>query len=528
MSSSGPGPARIIQWALAVAGVAAASWTVGQWGAGQPVGFETSGGALVLDGALTMPAGSWASFSDGVGIEVSLAGRSRSLDLLYGPLDELVYYAHVGEAVAFSDTTDGKHPRHYLSIHNDRGDVIGQGCYAQSFASGTVAFDCEPPLTFNQGPGCRAVAEPSVKRGCRPAPMGIYAREPLQVTGVSVDGAPVALAGETSDRRAAAQVAGLGIASVALLGPAAFYLLLLAPAAGSLGATLGVPAASLLWLLFGAGASERLFGGSGWRRALAGLACLMAVGMAGRTWSETLQPLGVEATASDNAVLARALEATTGISEYLGKVNQAVKFYRPAMRELPDDKPLVVTLGSSSTGGNQPRGFWPGFLMDALPEAHVQTLAWGGSTTWHMRKLLDELEVKADACVIFMGHNDTIASTPRQSLASMERGDPPQSRLFVPPVPLPDAEENLRALANDHCEVFIGMEEYSIGREDDLDAYAAMMDRMPEMHYLDVAELLRQRPSGQVMSDPVHPNVVGSRIIGERVAEELRVLLALE
>jgi len=523
MSGSKLGAGRVLQWALALAGVAAAAYTVGRWGAGRPVGFQASENVQVAGGELLLPAGSWASFGEGVGISATLP----SMDLLYGRLDDLRYYAHVGEKVAFGDKSEGEHPRHYLSIHGDDGEVTGQGCYGSYFShGGTVTFSCDPPLIFSMGPGCRAIAEPVMRQGCRPASMGVYAREDLRLSAVSVDGAPVALVGETMDRQAAGQALGLGLVSVALLGPAAFYLLLLAPASGALGG-LGLPAASLIWLLYAAGASERLFGGKGWRRILAGLVCVGALFLAGRTWSATLKPLGVEATASDNAVLARALDATTGLSEYLGKVQQAVKFYEPALRELPEDKPLVVTLGSSSSGGNQPRGFWPGFLKDALPEAHVQTLAWGGSTSWHMRKLLDALEVKADACVIFMGHNDTIASTPRQSLAAMERGDPPQSSLFVPPVPLPEAEENLRALAEEHCEVFVGMEEYSIGREEDLDAYAAMMDAMPEVHYLDAAALLRQRPSGQVMADPVHPNVVGSRIIGERVAEELRVLLEL-
>ena len=60
------------------------------------------------------------------------------------------------------------------------------------------------------------------------------------------------------------------------------------------------------------------------------------------------------------------------------------------------------------------------------------------------------------------------------------------------------------------------------------DAYAEMMDRMPEVHYLDVAELLRQRPSSKVMADPVHPSLPGARIIALRVAEELRTLGVLD
>ena len=217
----------------------------------------------------------------------------------------------------------------------------------------------------------------------------------------------------------------------------------------------------------------------------------------------------------------RGRRSVPGLDAYERKVDQAVEFYRPKLANRPKDKPLVVTLGSSSTGGNNPKGFWPQFLDQELPDAHVQTLAWGGATSWHMVKILERLDVQADACVLFMGHNDTIQAVPGQSLASLERGDPPYSDAFVPPVPLPEAQVNMRALSR-RCGVFIGMEEYSIGREEDLEGYAAMMDRMPEVLYLDVATPLSERPRSQMMIDSVHPSPAGQRLIGSLVAEELR------
>ena len=66
------------------------------------------------------------------------------------------------------------------------------------------------------------------------------------------------------------------------------------------------------------------------------------------------------------------------------------------------------------------------------------------------------------------------------------------------------------------------MEEYSIGREKDLDAYAAMMDRMPEVVYLDAASELAARPQSQMMVDSVHPSPAGQRLLGRLVAEQLR------
>lgn len=511
--------ARALQWTLAVAGALAAAWTVGAWGAGRPAGLLSYGGEVTAgDGALLLGEGAWVSLGYGTELTVQLSLDGRTLDLLQGDGADLYHFAHIeGGGV---------------TIHDASGEALSTGGTIEGLRPGgaSVRFACEPPLVVEVDGRLVERAEPArrarANRSCSPLPLGVRAVTPLRLEGVTIDGERIPIAGTAMDTRGAITTGAAVLATAAALGPAGFAVLLLSPLTGLL-AGFGVPPLSGLWLLYGAGASERLVGGEGWRRLAAGGLCLLSLGMAGWIWLGSIGPIGIEATDSENVLVSGALKATMGLGAYQAKVDQAVEYYGPQLARWDGQKPLVVTLGSSSTGGNHPQGFWPSILRSELPSVHVQTLAWGGATSWHMRKILDALEVQADVCVLFMGHNDTIASTPRQSIASLERGEPPYSEGFVPPVPLPEAEENLRYMATHHCRHFVGMEEYSIGREADLDAYAEMMDRMPEVSYLDVAGPLSQRPASQMMVDPVHPSPAGQVVVGELAAERVRELLDL-
>ncbi len=501
---------RAIHWGLALLGVLVAAFSVGLSGSGVPIGLQDSVGELRVEGGtLLMPAGSFASFGEGTSIEIQLRMRDSELDLTHGSLEQLHHFAHLGER---------------MGIHDKLGAALGRG-HPQAWpdAASTIRFACRPPLNLTLDGHGVEIAEPV--GGCPRAPMGVRATSDLRVERVVVDDVEVPLQGTRLAARPTAAVLLGGLLSLAALGPAAFVLLVLMPAVG-LVEPLGLPAASAAWLLYGAGASMALTQGPRWRRALAALACVGSMGMAGQAFLGTIGPIGLEAADADNVTMARVLETTLGLDAYERKVDQALEFYGPQLRARPAGKPLIVTLGSSSTGGNNPKGFWPETLGRELPEAHVQTLAWGGATSWHMRRILDGLAVRADACVIFMGHNDTLPSVPGQSIGSLERGEPPYSTVFVPPVPLDEAEENLVAMA-EHCALFVGMEEYSIGREEDLGDYAALMDRLPQVLYLDVASTLRARPESQVMIDSVHPSPVGQQLIGRQVAELLRSQMGL-
>ncbi len=497
-----------IQWGLSILGVLVAAVTLGLSGGGVPSGLQDTVGELrVEEGQLLMPAGSYASFGEGNSIEVQARMKGVELDLTHGTLDELHHFAHIRERIG---------------IHDSKGTSLGRG-HPQPWPeeSSSVRFTCRPHLTLEVNGAGVEIAEPV--KGCPRAPMGVRATTEVRLEKVSIDAVEVPLQGSSLDLSKAALVLVGGLLSLALLGPSAFVLLCLMPGVG-LVEPLGLPAASAAWLLYGAGASMALTRGPSRRQVLAGLACLLALGLAGRSFVQTIGPIGLEATDADNVAVARVLETTMGLDAYQHKVDLAVDFYRPKLAARPKDKPLVVTLGSSSTGGNDPRGFWPEMLGKRLPEAHTQTLAWGGATSWHMRQVLKRLNVHAEACVIFMGHNDTLPSVPGQSIASLERKEEPYSESFVAPVPLVEAEDNLAAIA-EHCGVLVAMEEYSIGREEDLSAYAAMLVRMPQVLYLDGASQLRKRPSSVVMVDSVHPSPAGQAILGELVADTLRPML---
>jgi lysophospholipase L1-like esterase len=514
---------KALRWALAIAGAAACAVTAGRLDVGAPLGLTTRlGEARVVDGELWVQEGAWLVFGEGTAIEVELPLHERELDITMGPPDDVAYFAHVTPEL--------------LSLHDGSGAALRPGYSPKEVPNepASVGLRCGPPLMLDyRARKVEMVDADRVlnhqDRKCRPVPLGVRAGTDLRLTAVRVDGKDWPIEGLALDRAVAGSVAAGLAALVALLGPAGFPVLLLAPAAPLLEglAGLGLPAAAALWLLVGAGASERLVGGAGWRRWLGALVSAIGLVMAVRSFVATIGPIGIEALDSENTVVASALEATMGIEAYRSKIETAVEYYSPQLARRDPDKPLVVTLGSSSTGGNHPEGFWPGVLAEQLPEVYVQTLAWGGATSWHMVRILRAFDLRPDACVIYMGHNDTLHSMPGQSLASLERGDPPYSDTFVAPVPLPEARENLAEIG-ERCGLFVGMQEYSVGREAELAEYAALMEALPGVHYLDVTPILSARPYSQMMVDPVHPSFAGQELIGARVAEELRALMALE
>jgi hypothetical protein len=504
---------KALRWALAITGAAACAVTAGRLDVGAPLGLTTRlGEARVVDGELWVQEGAWLVFGEGTAIEVELPLHERELDVTMGPPDDVAYFAHVRPI--------------RLSLHDGDGTTLRPGYSPPQLAARPVAVGlrCAPPLELLfEGRqvdmvDAGAAFDPKTHK-CRPVPLGVRAGTDLRLTAVRIDGKDWPIEGLGTQWVAAAQVAGGLAALLALLGPAGFPALLVSPAAPLVGglAGMGVPAAVALWLLVGLGALERLVWGAGWRRAaglLVGLGCL---GMAARS---------LAAAPAGERLLAGALEATLSIDTYRAKADEAVAWYRPRLAAVDPGKPLVVALGSSSSGGNKSGGFWPGVLQSELPEVYVQSLAWGGATSWHMVRVLEDLDLRPDACVFYMGHNDTMASIPGQSLASLERGDPPYSDAFVPPVTLEEAGDNFAALA-ERCGVFVGMQERSVGREQTLAAYAEVLKATDGVHYLDVAAVLRARPDSEMMVDEIHPTFVGQRLIGERVAEELRPLLGL-
>ena len=179
--------------------------------------------------------------------------------------------------------------------------------------------------------------------------------------------------------------------------------------------------------------------------------------------------------------------------------------------------------GSSSSGGNQPEGFWPDHLGRSLPEATVQTLAWGGSTSWHMREILVGLDVRPDVCVLYMGHNDTLRSAPGRSIQQIA-DEAPAGEGFVAPVSHAEARENVRVMA-ERCGAFLLVPEYSVGRESEVSAWRDAILEQGGIEVHEAAPLLKSRPYAEMMIDDVHPSLEAQKLMGEELAPVVRALL---
>lgn len=282
---------------------------------------------------------------------------------------------------------------------------------------------------------------------------------------------------------------------------------------------LGLPAMAGLGLTLGAsgvaGATQR----SGARRGFGALVATGGLLGAAALVIQANGPTGVEAARSER--VAQALARRVSIDSFRYKVDAAVAAIGPNLAKRPPDKKLLLALGSSSTGGSGSGSFWPEQVARRLPQLHAENLAVGGATTWHIRRILDGLAVRADVCVLYAGHNDTLATLPGISLAALERGEAPSGDRFVSPVPIDDARANIAAMTR-WCEHTLVMQELSIGREAEMAKYAEMLRTVPGVAWADGAARLAQAPRSVAMLDPVHPTARGHEILGEFVAEQVR------
>jgi hypothetical protein len=223
--------------------------------------------------------------------------------------------------------------------------------------------------------------------------------------------------------------------------------------------------------------------------------------------------------------IAKLLWSTMDIEKYRAKTTDAAKRYAGSFRGRDSSRPLVVALGSSSSGGfsgtQDPNArFWPSVVQDGHPHLDVVSLAVGGATTWHMGGLLDELDIQPAVCILYIGHNDGQRSSPRQSLASLERGEVPQDDGFVAWVSLDEARQNIEKMKL-RCSHVLAMQEYSVGNERQMEEYAKMLSRISGITYADGAAQLESQ-SIQVMHDEIHPNNQGQHILGLFVSEKIQ------
>ncbi|MCP4807266.1 MAG: SGNH/GDSL hydrolase family protein [Proteobacteria bacterium] len=502
---------RPIPLAAAALGVLVASVSVAWLGGGSLDGLGEHGGGITWqDDALRLEEGAWLRLGVGTQAEVTTPMAGRAFDLAHGSHEQPRQFTRI----------DGEN----ISIHAGDGQMISalERYPRASEAPHTVVFSCKPPLTTVIDGANVVIAEP-VKTGsesCPDAPLYLRAVTGLQVTGLAVDGVPLEVAPSLFEPVSGLVALAVGLVGLAALGPSALALLLLAPLAPLI-EPFGIPGRAFIWMLFAAGCSMRILEG-GWRRWAALALTLFALAAGGRELLISLTPDGLTAGSEQDAGVAEVVVVTMGIRAFENKVDEAVRFYGPSVRS--PRSPLVVTFGSSSSGGNQPAGFWPDHLGRALPQAQVQTLAWGGATSWHMRSTLERLDIRPDVCVMYMGHNDTNLSVPGRSIAAIERGDAQTAEGFVAPVTLDEARDNAQALA-DRCDGLVIGGEYSVGREDDVNAWLAAVSQVEGVVVVDVSSVLKERPFDEMMVDAVHPSPEGQRRVAEVFAPAVESLL---
>ena len=221
--------------------------------------------------------------------------------------------------------------------------------------------------------------------------------------------------------------------------------------------------------------------------------------------------------------VAHTTHALFDVTAYMQKVERAVSFYRDPIRTRPKDRKLILVLGGSSTGGmsHQKQHFWPYHLQKKMPNYHVQSLALGGATTWHISKILQKLGVKAEYCLLYSGHNDRMQSSPRQSLAQLENGIQPQSSGFTPWVLPSELPTYLDIMAN-HCEQIFAMEEYVVSDGKTLDDFIRALKVHPKVNYIPIAEELSKKDNRKIMRDDIHFQPYGHQIFAEILYEKLK------
>ena len=228
---------------------------------------------------------------------------------------------------------------------------------------------------------------------------------------------------------------------------------------------------------------------------------------------------------------AMVLHQTVGISKYMKKVDRVVQTYKHLLERRDRDKPLIVIMGSSSSGGesvlHSPKmKFWPLVLQELLPETHVQSIAMGGATSWHMRHALLKLHVNPEVCILYMGHNDGMRKSPRQTLAELERKESPKSGEFVRWVTLPEARENVLKMMT-VCKNFIAIPEYTETPKNSarLKKYGRMLEKTEGVIFGDIYTEFASYPAGEVAGDNIYPTEKGHRLLGEFVAQKIRLIL---
>lgn len=384
----------------------------------------------------------------------------------------------------------------------------------------TLHVRCSGTLTVEMDGSVRASlpAPPT----CPPRPFSLRSTDPMVLHGLELDGEPVSVSQSAVSWLAALVAAGLVAGLLLVVPPEALWLLVLTPLV-ALAPQLGLDPRAAWAGVYAAVAFDGARRVSGRARLVAGGAAALAVVAAAVLVALPL--FGpVRGPAPDSPLATQAAKVLIDFHAAQAKVDAVVTRVRADVSARPPGRPLVIALGSSSSGGGQQGAFWPQVLQELRPDLYVVSAAEGGATSWHMRKVVERLPVKPDLCVSYLGHNDTLASFPGLSIAELERGLEPRTASFVPPVTRDEARENYAAMLQG-CGRLLAMQEYARGREPTLASYAALLREVPGVIWADGGAVLAGAPSALTMVDDVHPTPSGQRLLGAFVAERVAELL---
>lgn len=215
---------------------------------------------------------------------------------------------------------------------------------------------------------------------------------------------------------------------------------------------------------------------------------------------------------------------STSMETYQRKVEDIIAHNKKKIADRPIEKPLLLILGSSSSGGGT-RGnnmrFWPEILKRDLTKVYVQSLARGGATTWHMRKVLEGLHTKADICILYMGFNDRQTKSPLQTIAQREQDESPKQDGFVAWVSPREQQKNLEAMQG-WCENLLLVREYVQERKRAKDPYANVFSSVHEARFFDPTPLFEKEPPKVVMMDNIHPTPFGHQILADAIKLQIK------
>ena len=222
--------------------------------------------------------------------------------------------------------------------------------------------------------------------------------------------------------------------------------------------------------------------------------------------------------------MAQAMWKTTSHETYLKKIRNMVADHKRRIPSKQSGRPRLIIMGSSSSGGGTPGNnmkFWPEILSMKLDKVSVYSLAEGGATTWHMNKVMQQLNIQAEICIVYMGFNDRQEKSPLQSIAELEQGLTPQGAGFVPWVYPEEQKENLEAIAQ-RCKKMLLVKEYALDQLPKGSPYLSVFESVTAAKVYDPSALFQGQPQESVMMDKIHPTPYGHTLLADAIINEIK------